>query len=190
MDRALLIAAAAFALLASSGTPPAGASRVVAAASPARTGTATARVSLGECDRADRVLEPVSLPAGAIGALEAADVVRILGARGTPAIVRPVLATAGTRNGTPPTADALLLDAHRIPISARPAWIVVYRDQHIRPPAGPFVRGGPAPLPHHITVIAGLVDAMTGTFLTGWGCAGVNITSGPDRPWWTPLTDR
>jgi hypothetical protein len=60
------------------------------------------------------------------------------------------------------------------PIMDRPAWVLVFRNQHITLPGGaiPARLGAPAPprKPHVATTVATIIDAESGRFIYGWNC--------------------
>jgi len=96
--------------------------------------------------------------------------------QGEAAIAVLTTVTIGTRTGSVATAAEALVDGRGALIVDRPAWVFVFRNQTVRmPSAGPYVPGAArASPPPPISVLASVVDAQTGDFLRGWGCAFAN----------------
>lgn len=128
-----------------------------------------AAVDVGECARDDATFAPTTLPAGTVSDAAARAKVAELGASGAPAIVAPVLATVGVKPGQAPTQATIQKDQHGASIAARPAWVVVFRNQHILVPSGSALAAQKTE--HYIGSVLGIVDASTGEFLKGWGCS-------------------
>jgi hypothetical protein len=129
--------------------------------------------SMEECTRPDVTVEPTTLPANSVDAATAPKDVAGLGVKGAPAIAVPALVTVGTTWMQQPTSGAVLKDAHGVPILARPAWALVFRNQSIPRPGGPARPrdlSTPKQMLPPVTVVAAIVDASTGEFLRGWGC--------------------
>jgi len=134
--------------------------------------SAVSSAALGECARPDVVFgatvrsSPVDLAAAQRAAAR-------IGVRGDASLALLSTVTIGTRTGSVATTADALVDGRGTPIIDRPAWILVFRNQSVRMPSnGPFlpgaVRGAPPP---SMSVLAAVVDAQTGDFLRGWGCA-------------------
>ena len=132
---------------------------------------ATESASLGECTRPDIVLgSPLqSSPVDRVAALKASGAI---GVRGHAAIALLTTVTIGTRTGSIATPAEALVDGRGRAIVDRPAWVFVFKNQTVRMPSGGvYVPGVTRSSPHTQSVLATIVDAETGQFLRGWGCA-------------------
>lgn len=138
-----------------------------------RVAAAQQAAPLAECDRPDIVLgSPLLSVASGVDRAMAQRASGAIGVRGPADIALLTTVTIGTdprRAATP--ADALV-DRRGVAIVSRPAWVLVFRNQTVRAPSGGvFVPGAAPSSPRPVSVLASVVDAYTGDFLRGWGCA-------------------
>jgi hypothetical protein len=130
--------------------------------------------TLAECARPDVVLG-TALKASPVDRAAAQRASGVIGVRGDPAIAVLTTVTLGTRTGSVATAAEALVDGRGAPIVERPAWVFVFRNQAVRAPSGGgYIPGVPRVSPRLQSVLASVVDAQTGQFLRGWGCAFAN----------------
>jgi hypothetical protein len=124
---------------------------------------------LAECDRPDVQLGAPLTNSG-VDRSRAEVASRGIGAKGSADVAVLTTVTVGTRMGQPPIPAEALRDATGAPIVDRPAWVLVFRNQRAKTPSiyYPGLTFSPPP---PVTVLASVVDARTGTFLRGWGCA-------------------
>jgi hypothetical protein len=129
---------------------------------------AAAQGPLEECQVPHVLVVPATLPLQSVDRSVAERQAGAYGATGAAAIALPALVTVGIDFGSPPTAGRLLIDGQNSPISARPAWALVFRGQSIPRPALKGMTRRPPPT----TTLAAIIDARTGRPLRGWGCGG------------------
>ena len=132
----------------------------------------TQTAALGECARPDIVLG-TPLQASAVDQAAAQVASGRIGVRGPASVAVLMTVTVGTRTGAVATPGDALVDAQGLAIVDRPAWVMVFKNQAVRMPSnGVYVPGavqaGPPPT---MSVLATVIDAQTGSFLRGWGCA-------------------
>jgi hypothetical protein len=128
--------------------------------------------ALGECARPDVALG-TALQGSPVDRASAQRASARIGVRGDAAIALLTTVTIGTRTGSIATTADALVDGRGAAIVDRPAWVLVFRNQAVRMPSnGVYLPGaskaGPPP---SMSVLATIVDAQTGDFLRGWGCA-------------------
>ena len=129
---------------------------------------AQAAAPLAECQRPDAVLGATPT-ATAVDRGQAETAAGAIGVRGRADIALLTTVTLGPVGGSVPTAANALRDGNGLPIVARPAWVMVFRNQSVRTPTGYWPGALSRPAPPQ-TVLAAIVDAQSGTFLRGWGC--------------------
>jgi hypothetical protein len=127
--------------------------------------------ALGECARPDIVLG-TPLQTSPVDRASAVKASGAMGIRGDAATALLTTVTIGTRTGALATPAEALLDGRGAAIVDRPAWVLVFTNQAVRTPSGGVYVPGVAPAPQRMqSVLASIVDAETGKFLRGWGCA-------------------
>ena len=133
---------------------------------------AFAPAPLEECSRPDIVIG-TALQTSAVSRASAEQAAGTMGVRGQAAISLLTTVTVGTRTGSVATPAEALVDGHGSAIVDRPAWVLVFRNQTVRSPSnGAYIPGArQASSPRLMSALASVVDAQTGEFLRGWGCA-------------------
>jgi hypothetical protein len=165
----LVLIALAFGLLATSCSIAAASDQTTTAAGPtAASGSQPAL--LEECDRPDIALGTAPT-ATTVTRTSAEAVSGAAGVRGPADIAVLTTVTVGTQTGQPATSTNALRDARGVPVVSRAAWVLVFRNQVVRTPGGIPPKGTAVVPPRPLSVLATVVDAQTGDFLRGWGCA-------------------
>lgn len=127
--------------------------------------------SPGECTGPDIVLGR-TLQSSIVDRASALKASGAIGVRGDATIALLTTVTVGTRTGSIAIPAEALVDGRGRAIVDRPAWFFVFKNQAVRMPSGGVhVPGVARSSPPVQSVLASIVDAETGQFLRGWGCA-------------------
>jgi hypothetical protein len=134
----------------------------------------SASVDLAECARPNVVLVPAPGISPHVSSTAAQVDARGIGAEGLPSSSFLAQVTIGLNPDSAPTSSTTRQDVNGVTVAARPAWVFVYRNQHIISPGGriPARRGATArpARANYVTTLAAIVDANTGRLIYGWGC--------------------
>lgn len=136
---------------------------------------------LSGCEATNVVVSLAGPPTSVVSRAQAERAAALVGVRGPATIATLARVTVGTtvdlriKVGTPGivpavSASDVMTDLRGRPIKDRAAWVLVFANQEIPVPVGPGNRGA-ITRPRYVTAAATIIDAATGEFIHGWGCA-------------------